>query len=101
CDQRTIEATGTSCPCDQRTIEMPGTVCPCDQRAIEVTGTACPCDQRTIINGLAIIQPSAELNALVDGLNAIIQAKKTSLKLRKSVKKSAAEVAAETIDIEP
>lgn len=55
----------------------------------------------TYINGLAIVQPTPELNALVDGLNAIIQAKKTSLKLRKSVKKSAAEVAAETIDIEP
>ncbi|MBQ1925164.1 MAG: hypothetical protein II180_03480 [Proteobacteria bacterium] len=55
----------------------------------------------TYINGLAIIQPSAELNALVDVLNAIIQAKKTSLKLRKSAKKSAAEAATETIDIEP
>ena len=80
---------------------MPGTVCPCDQCTIEATGTVCPCDQRTIINGLAIVQPTSELNALIDGLNAIIQAKKTSLKLRKSAKKSATEVANETIDIEP
>lgn len=53
------------------------------------------------INGLAIVQPSAELNALIDVLNTIIQSKRTAIKVRKSAKKTAVEAATETIDIEP
>ena len=53
------------------------------------------------INGLAMIHPNAELNALIDVLNTIIQAKKAALKTRESAKKTAAEAATETVDIEP
>lgn len=53
------------------------------------------------INGLAMVQPTAELNALIDVLNAIIQSKKTVLKTRKNAKKTAGEVATEAVDIEP
>ena len=53
------------------------------------------------INGLAMIHPSAELNTLIDVLNTIIQAKKAAIKTRKSTKKTAAEAATETVDIEP
>ena len=53
------------------------------------------------INGLAMIHPSAELNALIDVLNTIIQAKKAAIKIRKRTKKTAAEAATETVDIDP
>lgn len=52
------------------------------------------------INGLAIIQPSSELNALVEVLNTIIHTKKSALKTRKCAKKSTDEAAMETVDIE-
>ena len=53
------------------------------------------------INGLAMIHPSAELNTLIDVLNTIIQAKKAAIKTRKRTKKTAAEAATETVDIDP
>ena len=53
-----------------------------------------------LINGLAIVTPSEELDALIAEMNARIQSKKTALKLRKSAKKSGKEVAQDVVDVE-
>jgi len=52
------------------------------------------------LNGMAIVQPSGELSALIGDINVSIQSKKNVLKVRKSSKKSADEAAAEAVAID-
>ena len=53
-----------------------------------------------LINGLAIVSPSDELETLVAEMNTRIQSKKIALKQRKSAKKAAKEVAQDVVDVE-
>lgn len=53
-----------------------------------------------LINGLAIVSPSDELESLIAEMNARIQSKKIALKQRKSAKKTAKEVAQDVVDVE-
>ena len=53
-----------------------------------------------LINGLAIVSPSDELESLIAEMNTRIQSKKTALKQRKSAKKTAKEVAQDVVDLE-
>lgn len=52
------------------------------------------------LNGLAIVQPSSELDALIGDINVSIQTKKNTLKVRKSTKKTAAEAASEAVAVD-
>ena len=52
------------------------------------------------LNGMAIVQPTNELDSLIGDINISIQSKKNAIKIRKSSKKSAADAAAESVDIE-
>ena len=53
-----------------------------------------------LINGLAIVSPSDELESLIAEMNTRIQSKKTALKQRKSAKKTAKEAAQDVVDVE-
>ena len=52
-----------------------------------------------LINGLAIVTPSDELESLIAEMNTRIQSKKTALKQRKSAKKTAKEAAQNVVDV--
>ena len=51
-----------------------------------------------LINGLAIVTPSNQLESLIAEMNTHIQSKKNALKQRKSAKKSAKEAAQDVVD---
>ena len=79
----------------ERAAVQPGTV---KNARLALLGTWKPlCD---LINGLAIVTPSDELETLIAEMNARIQSKKTALKQRKSTKKTAKEAAQDVVDVE-
>ena len=79
----------------ERAAVQPGTVKNARQALL---GTWKPlCD---LINGLAIVTPSDELESLIAEMNTRIQSKKTALKQRKSTKKTAKEAAQDVVDVE-
>ena len=77
----------------ERAAVQPGTV---KNARLALLGTWKPlCD---LINGLAIVTPSNELENLIAEMNTNIQSKKNALKQRKSAKKSAKEAAQDVVD---
>ena len=79
----------------ERAAVTPGTVKTARQALVAAWKPLCD-----LINGLAIVSPSDELESLIAEMNTRIQSKKTALKQRKSAKKTAKEAAQDVVDVE-